>query len=190
MKRNLRKKNRLTQMRHCVVACLLLCFYLVSSQTVIAKPEPTSVLSEQTNQERAEKFVKEGHYQEGLAAYKALIKSNPREPKYFFALGSCYQELRQYDRAHSFYAKAAALKPDDQSYAAAVRNVKAIKAAPLVQRGMEKQMHGDYAGAIADYRASLKINDDPAVHVNVARANTALGKKAEADAELAKKTSK
>jgi tetratricopeptide (TPR) repeat protein len=157
-----------------------------SSAYLAAYGEQGSVLAEQTNKDRAEKLRKEGHYAEAAGVYKELVKAQPDDAANCFNLGSCYQELHDYGKARTYYEKAAALKPDEKSYGVAVHNLKSIKAAPLVQRGIEKQMRGDYAGAISAYRAALRIDDEPGVHANLAKALTALGKKDQAEAELQK----
>jgi len=172
---------------------LMIVLAIVAGNTAgqpIYAADQKSVLAEQTNKERADKLCKEGHYAEAVSAYKQVVQSQPGDAGNYFSLGSCYQELRQYDRARSCYEKAAALKPDDKSYRAALKNLRSIKAAPLVQRGMEKQMHGDYAGAISDYRSALRIDDDPGIHANLAKALSALGKKDEAESELHKTAGK
>lgn len=148
--------------------------------------EPSSVLADQTNKDRAEKLRKEGHYAEAANVYKEMIKAQPEDAASYFSLGSCYQELHQYNKAHTYYEKAVALKPDEKAYASALHNLKSIKAAPLVQRGIQKQMRGDNAGAVSAYRASLRIEDEPGVRANLAKALAAMGKKDQAKAELQK----
>ncbi|HEY9717175.1 MAG TPA: tetratricopeptide repeat protein, partial [Trichormus sp.] len=82
--------------------------------------EPSSVLADQTNKDRAEKLRKEGHYAEAANVYKEMIKAQPEDAASYFSLGSCYQELHQYNKAHTYYEKAVALKPDEKAYASAL----------------------------------------------------------------------
>lgn len=168
----------MTLLMSSIVACCCAC------QPVCA--EPNSVLADQTNKDRAEKLRKEGHYAEAANVFRDMVKSQPDDATSYFSLGSCYQELHQYSKARTYYEKAAALKPDEKAYASALHNLKSIKAAPLVQRGIAKQMRGDNAGAVSDYRAALRIDDEPGVRANLAKALAAMGKKDQAEAELQK----
>ncbi len=103
-------------------------------------------------------------FDEAVAAYKKAIAAAPNEPSYYYGLGTCYQAKNDLDNAIENYKKALSLNPKDPNAKSAIKGVQQAKAAPLVNSAIEKQTKKqppDILGAIADYEAALKIDEDP-----------------------------
>lgn len=79
------------------------------------------------------------------------------------------------------YEKAYSLNPKEPAYKQVITQLRAAKAAPLVNSAIEKQTKPDasgkfdLAGAIADYEAALKLNDDATTHSYLGTAYQAQG---------------
>src|ERR1700684_2082186 len=117
----MRNQFRITCMKMTLLMSLIVvCCCCSACQTAYA--EPSSVLADQTNKDRAERLRKEGHYAEAANVYREMIKSQPDNATSYSNLGSCYQELHQYSKARTYYEKAAALKPEEKAYASALHN--------------------------------------------------------------------
>jgi tetratricopeptide (TPR) repeat protein len=127
------------------------------------------------------KLQGEQKYDEALAQYGKAISASPNEPAYYYARGTCYQARNDATKndvalALADYDKAASLSPAEKAYKEAASNLRAFQAQPLIDSAIKKQTTADaegkydLAGAIADYRAALKINDDPSTHLNLGTA--------------------
>lgn len=104
-------------------------------------------------------------YDEAIAKYQEALKAFPNEASYYYSLGTCYQAKEDYDNALAQYEKARVLNPKEPAYPQLIKQIKQAKASPLVNSAIEKQTQkNDLPGAIADYEAALKIDDDAATH--------------------------
>ena len=59
--------------------------------------------------EKGYNLYKTGHYKEAIPYFEMLSIVNPKQPKYFMALGASYQMLKEYEKAVDFYALCAML---------------------------------------------------------------------------------
>lgn len=115
-------------------------------------------------------------YDEAIAAYQKAIAAAPSEPAYYYGMGTAYQAKNDLDNALKNYEKAASMNPMEKAYKDAIAGVKQIQAAPLLESAYKKQTTDlgggkyDMAGAIADYNAALKLNDDASTHNNLGTA--------------------
>lgn len=120
-------------------------------------------------------------YDEAIAKYNEAIAATPTEPSYYYSLGTCYQAKEDFDNALKNYEKAYSLNPKEPAYKQVITQLRAAKAAPLVNSAIEKQTKPDASGkvnllgAIADYEAALKINDDATTHSYLGTAYQAQG---------------
>jgi len=120
-------------------------------------------------------------YDEAIAKYKEAIQATPNEASYYYSLGTCYQAKEDWDNALGAYQKAGQINPNESAYKQLVTQMKQAKASPLVNSAIEKQTKADaagkfdLAGAVADYEAALKVNDDGATHSYLGTAYQGLG---------------
>lgn len=123
----------------------------------------------------------EGKFDDAIAAYDKAIAGSPSEPAYYYARGTAYQgrndeSKNDVDLALADYDKAVSLNPNEKAYKEAATNLRAFKAQPLVDSAIKKQTTADaegkydLVGAIADYRAALKINDAADTWLNLGTA--------------------
>ena len=135
---------------------------------------------------------KDNKLDEAIAKYKEAIAAFPNEAAYYYSIGTAYQAKENYDDALTNYTKAAQLNPKEPAYPQLIKQIKQAKAAPLMNSAIEKQTKPgadgkvDLAGSIADYEASLKIYDDPAVHGYLGTAYQAQGNNEKARQEYEK----
>ncbi|MDZ4833054.1 MAG: tetratricopeptide repeat protein [Candidatus Melainabacteria bacterium] len=129
----------------------------------------------------AVKLQGESKFDEALVEYGKAIAGSPNEPAYYYGRGTAYQSRNDaakndVDLAIADYDKAASMNPNEKAYKDAAANLRAFKAQPLIDSAIQKQTTAlpdgkfDLAGAIADYRAALKINDDANTHLNLGTA--------------------
>ena len=125
------------------------------------------------------KLQTDGKLDEAIEQYKKALAVSPKEPSYYYALGTAYQgkaatDPASLDLAIENYKKAVGLAPKEATYKQTLTAAYAAKAAPLVQSAIAKQTNAtkpDLPGAIADYEAALKIyNDDADTHKNLGTA--------------------
>ncbi|MBS2004963.1 MAG: tetratricopeptide repeat protein, partial [Cyanobacteria bacterium SZAS LIN-5] len=113
---------------------------------------------------------------EALVQYKKALAISPNEATYWYGEGTAYQAKNDMDNAINDYKKAVSLNPRENTYkqtlTAAQAAVNAAKAAPLVDAAIKKQTAAkpDLPGAIADYEAALKLNDDAYTNMNLGTA--------------------
>ncbi|MBK9622836.1 MAG: tetratricopeptide repeat protein [Candidatus Obscuribacter sp.] len=126
-------------------------------------------------------------YDEAIAKYQEAIKAAPNEAGYYYAIGTAYQAKEDYDNAIAMYEKARNLNPREPAYPALIKQLRQAKASPLVNSAIEKQTQkNDIPGAIADYEAALRIDDDAATHGYLGTAYQAQNNTAKAMAEYVK----
>ncbi|CAN5554744.1 hypothetical protein BH10CYA1_BH10CYA1_25420 [soil metagenome] len=113
---------------------------------------------------------------EALIQYKKALAISPNEATYYYGEGTAYQAKNDMDNAIKDYQKASSLNPRESTYKqtliAAQSAVNAAKAAPLVEAAIKKQTAAkpDLPGAIADYEAALRLNDDAYTNMNLGTA--------------------
>ncbi|MBI4533729.1 MAG: tetratricopeptide repeat protein, partial [Candidatus Melainabacteria bacterium] len=150
-------------------------------------PSKTQKLATQTEQKQsaeastafdaAVKLQQENKFDEAIAEYKKAIALSSNDQSYWYSLGTCYQAKGDNDEAINSYSKASALNPQEASYKQLIKQLKAAKAAPLLESAFKKQTtkdnmgNYDLPGAIADYEAALKIDDDPTTRLNLGTAH-------------------
>lgn len=151
------------------------CQKLSTSAQVKASAQASGAFNDAVALQQANKF------DEAIAKYNEAITSTPNEPSYYYSLGTCYQAKEDYDNALKNYEKAYSLNPKEPAYKQVITQLRAAKAAPLVNSAIEKQTKPDasgkfdLAGAIADYEAALKLNDDATTHSYLGTAYQAQG---------------
>ena len=120
-------------------------------------------------------------YDEALAEYNKAIEASPGDASYYYSRGTCYQAKGDLDSALKDYDKAISINPNEQSFKDAANGVRSAQAGPLLESAYKKQTTDlgggkyDYAGAIADYMAALRIWDDPGSRMNLGTAYQASG---------------
>jgi tetratricopeptide (TPR) repeat protein len=111
-----------------------------------------------------------------LAQYKSAIAAQPNEASFYYAMGTCYQAKNDLDLAIENYKKAIGLDAKEATYKQTLKQATQLKAQPLVDSAIKKQTtkdakgNFDLAGAIADYEAALRIDDDASTHMNLGTA--------------------
>jgi len=125
---------------------------------------------------------------EAIAEYKKALAVSPNEASYWYGMGTAFQAKNDIDAALENYKKAAALNPKEPTYKQVIRQANQAKAAPLVNRAIEKQTKAnDLPGAIADYEEALRLDpDDASTHMNLGTAYQAANKLPQASAEYDK----
>ncbi len=124
----------------------------------------------------AVKLQQDNKLEEALAQYKKAIAAQPSESSFYYGMGTCYQAKGDFDLAMTNYRKAISLNPKEQSYKDALKQVAQAKAQPLVDAAVKKQTtkdakgNYDISGAIVDYEAALRIDDDASTHLNLGTA--------------------
>lgn len=111
------------------------------------------------------KLQNEKNWEAAIAQYQKAIQLNGKDPAYPAALGSLFQQKGDLDLAVQWYETASAVaekspKPDKKligELKAAVKNATALKAGPLVDEAVKKQLAGDNAGAIDLYKKALTL---------------------------------
>jgi len=117
---------------------------------------------------------------EAIEDYNKAIQITP-DPAYYYARGTAYQAKNDLDKALEDYRTAQSKNPKEPAYTAVIKQVNQIKAGPLVNSAIDKQTtKNDPAGAIVDYLAALKIDDDAGVRMNYGTALQQTGKTQEA----------
>lgn len=130
----------------------------------------------QTAYDAAVKAQTANNLDEALTQYKKALAIAPNEATYWYGEGTAYQAKNDMDNAIKDYQKAVSLNPRENTYkqtlTAAQAAVNAAKAAPLVDAAIKKQTAAkpDLPGAIADYEAALRLNDDAYTNMNLGTA--------------------
>lgn len=126
------------------------------------------------------KAQQENKFDEAIDDYNKAIQITP-DPAYYYAVGTAYQGKNDLDKALENYRKAQSINPKEPAYQAAIKAVNQAKAAPLVNSAIDKQTtKNDPAGAVVDYQAALKIDDDAGTRMNYGTALQQLNKVQEA----------
>lgn len=163
-----------------------------SVQKIVTQAQAAASKEAQDAYDAAVKLQQEQKYDEAIESYKKAIAVNPKEAAYFYAMGTAYQAKPDLDNAIANYQKAMTLNPQEPAYKQALDGAQLAKAAPLLDSAYKKQttdMGGgkyDLPGAIADYRAALRIHEDASTHMNLGTALQANTNDQEALAEYSK----
>jgi tetratricopeptide (TPR) repeat protein len=145
--------------------------------------------------------------EEAVAEFKAASQLDPKLPEVHFGLGYLYWELRRFDEAKPEFEAELALNPKHaqaQAYLGdmaleggnldvaeglllkATQNSDKLRIAYL-DLGKLYMQRKNYAGAAEAFLHAIKVDPSQSdAHFQLARAYQALGKKSEAEAELAK----
>jgi tetratricopeptide (TPR) repeat protein len=151
-----------------------------STQKIVTATEQKKSGEAQGAYDNAVKLQQDNKLDDALAEYKKAIAAQPTEPSFYYSIGTCYQAKNDLDLAIENYRKAAEMNPKEPAYKQALKGVTQLKAQPLVDSAIKKQTtkneKGEYdnAGAIADYDAALKIDDDASTHMNLGTAYQAV----------------
>ena len=147
------------------------------TQKIVTAHEQTTLNEAGSAYDQAIKLQQENKLDEALELYKKAIASQPNEASYYYGIGTCYAGKNDLEQAITNYKKAISLNPQEPSFKQALQQALQAKAAPLVESAIKKQTTADSAGkydlngAIADYEAALKIDDNDAnTHLNVGTA--------------------
>ncbi len=124
----------------------------------------------------AVKLQQEGKLDEAIAQYQEALKAQGNEASFWYSLGTAYQAKSDFDQALASYQKAEQLNPKEQAYKKLVKELKGAKAAPLLESAFKKQTtkddkgNFDLPGAIADYEAAARLDDDATTRLNLGTA--------------------
>ncbi len=146
------------------------------TQKIVTTTEQKQSSEAQGAYDTAVRLQQDNKLDEALTEYKKAIASQPNEPSFYYGIGTCYQAKGDFDQAMTNYRKATSLNPKEPSYKDALKQVAQAKAQPLVDSAIKKQTtkdakgNYDIAGAIADYEAALRINDDASTRMNLGTA--------------------
>ncbi|MGH9550695.1 MAG: tetratricopeptide repeat protein, partial [Terriglobales bacterium] len=151
-----------------------------ATQKITTQAESAKSAESQAAYDAGVKAQGENKLDDAITSYKKAIELAPKEPSFYYALGTAYQAKNDLDTALANYKIAYGLNPREPAYKTVIKQVQQAKAAPLSQSAIDKQMKNDIPGAIADYRASLAIDDDPSTRMNFGTALQAANKPAEA----------
>lgn len=151
-----------------------------NTQKMVTASEQKKSSEAQGAYDNGVKLQGENKLDEALAEYKKALAAQPNEPAYFYAIGTCYQAKGDLDQAIENYRKAIGLDPKTAQYKDVLKQVLQVKAAPLIEAAYKKQTtkddkgNFDNAGAIADYEAALRIDDDATTRMNLGTAYQAV----------------
>jgi tetratricopeptide (TPR) repeat protein len=132
-------------------------------QKIVTQAESKKSADAQNAYDEAVKLQTANKFDEAIASYKKAIAVSPNEASYYYGMGTAYQAKGDFDGALENYKKAAAMNPKEPAYKSVIKQVLQAKAQPLVDSAIAKQTAAtpDLPGAIADYEAALKLNEDP-----------------------------
>ncbi len=155
-------------------------------QALTANPAATQKIVTQAQQKQSSeadnafqaaiKLQQDNKFDEAVEQYKKAIALQPDNANYWYSLGTCYQAKNDVDNGIAAYTKASVLNPKEPTYKQYIKQLKQTKAGPLVDAAIKKQTtkddkgNYDLAGAIADYEAALKLDDDAGTHSNLGTA--------------------
>lgn len=155
-------------------------------QVLTRNPADTQKLVTQAEQKKssdaenlfqaAVKAQQDNKLDEAIEQYKKALAISPNDPNYWYSLGTAYQAKNDPDNGIAAYTKASQLNPKEPTYKQYIKQLKQAKAAPLLESAFKKQTTKDekggfdLPGAIADYEAALRIDDDPGTHSNLGTA--------------------
>ena len=146
------------------------------TQKILTANEQTKINESGSAYDQAVKLQQEGKLDEAVDQYKKAIAGQPNEAPYYYGLGTCYASKNDLPEAIKNYQKAISLNPQEPSFKQALKQANQALAAPLIESAIKKQTTADSAGkydlngAIADYEAALKLDDDANTHLNLGTA--------------------
>ena len=146
------------------------------TQKILTANEQNKLNESGSSYDQAVKFQQEGKLDEALEQYKKAIAGQPNEASYYYGLGTCYAAKNDLPEAIKNYQKAISLNPQEAGFKQALTQANQAQAAPLIESAIKKQTTPDSAGkydltgAIADYEAALKLDDDANTHLNLGTA--------------------
>jgi len=146
------------------------------TQKILTANEQTKLNEGGSAYDQAVKLQQENKLDEALEQYKMAIASQPNEASYYYGIGTCYASKNDLPEAIKNYQKAISLNPQEPNFKQALKQTNQAQAAPLINSAIKKQTTPDSAGkydltgAIADYEAALKIDDDANTRLNLGTA--------------------
>ena len=88
-------------MKRLIIAACVAAVFTASSCTTMQKhkvvPEPKTKQEEVSLETQAKNFYEDGKYPEAIDNLRALLKKDPKNPKYWSQLGSAYAQINQLD---------------------------------------------------------------------------------------------
>jgi len=166
-----------------IAAALLVCAPTIADERVSEAD---------TYYEKAVVLQQHGSYSEAIQDYNQAISLEPQRAVFYFALGSCFHAQHNLEEALKCYRKAAFLDKRKPVYAATIQQTLQEEAGPLISSGITKMSTAnasgsyDLDGAIADFRAALKISDESTTHFYLGQALRHAGREKEAEVEFEK----
>lgn len=118
----------------------------------------------------------ENKLDEAIAKYGEALKLSPNSDSIWYSKGTAHQAKNELQEALNCYQKAAALNAKEPTYKQLIKQVRQLLAAPYLESAYKKQTTKDAGGnldtngAIADYEAALKLDDDPTTRLNIGTA--------------------
>lgn len=167
---------------------------LNATQKLVTQAQQKQSAEGDTAFQNAVKLQQDNKLDEAITEYKKALAASPNDPNYWYSMGTAYQAKNDLDNAISAYTKAQTLNPKEQSYKQYIKQCRQTKAAPLLESAFKKQTtkddkgNYDLNGAIADYEAALRVDDDAGTHSNLGTAYQANNNLTRAVAEYKKAT--
>ncbi len=96
-------------------------------------------------------------FDEAVSLYQKAMNLQPKNPDYFYALGTLFQDKGDFDRAIDWYKQSVALDPKNKDYPRVLQQAYLLKAAPIADEAVKKQTTGDIAAALELYQKALEI---------------------------------
>ncbi len=158
------------------------------TQKILTAADQSKLSEASSIYDQAIKLQQANKLDEALEMYKKAIAAQPNESSYYYGIGTCYMAKNDLGQAVVNIKKAISLNPQEPSFKQALKQVNQAQAAPLIESAIKKQTTADKAGkydlsgAITDYEAALKIDDDANTYLNLGtayQANNNLVKAAE-----------
>ena len=165
------------------------------TQKILSSADQAKSADAQAAYDAAVKLQTDNKFDDALAQYAKAIAAQPSESSYYYGRGTAYQGLaatkpdtsddyqKYFKLAIDDYKKACDLNPREATYKQTLKSAQSALAAPLVNSAIKKQTtkddkgNYDLQGAINDYEAALKLDEDPGTLSNLGTAYQALGNK-------------
>jgi len=106
--------------------------------------------------DKAIALQQQGMLAEAISIYLKVAADKPNDDTLFYNLGTAYQANGEMDKAKESFAKALALKADDQNYKDAIAFITNKESDDLMKKAVTAQTTGKYEDAISAYSKLLE----------------------------------
>ncbi len=155
-----------------------------SAQKITTQAETKRSGDAQAAYDAAVKAQGENKFDEAIEDYNKALALSPTDASFVYGMATAYQGKNDMVKALDNYKKAASMNPKEPTYKQGVTQAQQVMAAPLLQSAIDKQTtKNDPTGALADYQAALKLDDEGTTHMNYGTCLQQVNKLAEAVTE-------